>query len=146
MALQQIRRYQKSTELLCRKLCVARLVREVTQLQSGPSFPANSIVGHPGGHGSLVDQAHGGHEPLCNSCQAGYHPTKGFEAGALYQSTMVWTCFWIPHGGLKYFYYYMLSSRNYTRGVSLPSVIVNQSPIEHPFMALVCDLVFVFIF
>ena len=31
MALQQIRRYQKSTELLCRKLCVARLVREVAQ-------------------------------------------------------------------------------------------------------------------
>ena len=29
VALWQIRRYQKSTELLCRKLCVARLVREV---------------------------------------------------------------------------------------------------------------------
>ena len=31
VALQQIRRHQRSTELLCRKLCVARLVREVTQ-------------------------------------------------------------------------------------------------------------------
>ena len=31
VALCQIRRYQKSTELLCRKLCVARLIREVTQ-------------------------------------------------------------------------------------------------------------------
>ena len=31
VALQQIRRYQRSTELLCRKLCVARLVREVEQ-------------------------------------------------------------------------------------------------------------------
>ena len=31
VALQQIRRYWRSTELLCRKLCVARLVREVTQ-------------------------------------------------------------------------------------------------------------------
>ena len=31
VALWQIRRYQRSTELLCRKLCVARLVREVTQ-------------------------------------------------------------------------------------------------------------------
>ena len=29
VVLQQIRRYQKSTELLCRKLCVARLIREV---------------------------------------------------------------------------------------------------------------------
>ena len=27
----QIRKYQRSTELLCRKLCVARLVREVAQ-------------------------------------------------------------------------------------------------------------------
>ena len=31
VALQQIRRYQKSTELLCRKLCVARLIRKVAQ-------------------------------------------------------------------------------------------------------------------
>ena len=31
VALRQIRRYQKSTELLCRKLCVARLIWEVTQ-------------------------------------------------------------------------------------------------------------------
>ena len=31
VALWQIRKYQKSTELLCRKLCVARLIREVTQ-------------------------------------------------------------------------------------------------------------------
>ena len=30
VALQQIKRYQKSTELLCRKLCVARQVWEVT--------------------------------------------------------------------------------------------------------------------
>ena len=31
LALRQIRKYQKSTELLCRKLCVARLIREVAQ-------------------------------------------------------------------------------------------------------------------
>ena len=31
VALRQIRKFQKSTELLCRKLCVARLVREITQ-------------------------------------------------------------------------------------------------------------------
>ena len=31
VALRQIRKYQKSTELLCRKLCVARLIREVAQ-------------------------------------------------------------------------------------------------------------------
>ena len=31
VALQQIRRYEKSTQLLCRKVCVARLIREVAQ-------------------------------------------------------------------------------------------------------------------
>ena len=31
VALRQIRKYQRSTELLCRKLCVARLIREVAQ-------------------------------------------------------------------------------------------------------------------
>ena len=31
VALHQIWKYQKSTELLCRKLCVARLVREIAQ-------------------------------------------------------------------------------------------------------------------
>ena len=57
-----------------------------TRLQSGPSFSGNSVIGHPRGHGSLVGQAHGGHEPLCNPCQADYYPTKGFEAGMPYQS------------------------------------------------------------
>ena len=32
VALCQIRKYQKSTELLCRKLCVARLIKEVAQV------------------------------------------------------------------------------------------------------------------
>ena len=31
VALCQIRKYQRSTELLCRKVCVARLIREVAQ-------------------------------------------------------------------------------------------------------------------
>ena len=31
MALQEIRHYQKSTELLCRKLAVSRLIREIVQ-------------------------------------------------------------------------------------------------------------------
>ena len=45
MALQQIWRYQKSTELLCRKLCVARLVREVTQdFQMDLHFQATTLL------------------------------------------------------------------------------------------------------
>ena len=38
------------------------------------------------------------------------------------------------------------SSHNNTRGVTLPSVIVNPSPTGHPLMILVCDLIFVFIY
>ena len=36
----------------------------------------------------------------------------------------------------------MLSSCNNTRGVTPPSVIVSPSPAGHPFMILVCDLIF----
>ena len=57
-----------------------------TRFQYELTFPSNSIAGHPRANGSLVGQAHGGHEPLYNSCQVGYHPTKGFEAGVPYQS------------------------------------------------------------
>ena len=35
-------------------------------------------------------------------------------------------------------------SRNNTRGVTPPSVIVNPSPAGHPFMTLVCDLLIIF--
>ena len=38
------------------------------------SFPGDSIVGHPRGHGSLVSQAHVGYEPMCYSCQMCDHP------------------------------------------------------------------------
>ena len=56
---------------------MARLVREVTQ-----DFRVD--LGHPRGYGSLVGQAHGGHEPLCDPCQMGYYPAKGFDAGMPY--------------------------------------------------------------
>ena len=45
VALWQIRRYQKSTELLCRKLCVARLVRKVAQdFQMDLHFQATALL------------------------------------------------------------------------------------------------------
>ena len=45
VALREIRRYQKSRELLCRKLCVARLVREVMQdFKSGLRFQASALL------------------------------------------------------------------------------------------------------
>ena len=45
VALCQIRKYQRSTELLCRKLCVARLVRDVAQgFRSNPRFQATTLL------------------------------------------------------------------------------------------------------
>ena len=45
VALQQIRKYQRSTELLCRKLCVARLIREVAQdFKINFHFQANTLL------------------------------------------------------------------------------------------------------
>ena len=44
VALREIRRYQKSTELLCRKLPVARLIREITQdFRTDLRFQATAI-------------------------------------------------------------------------------------------------------
>ena len=44
VALQEIRRYQKSTELLCRKLPVARLIREIAQdFRTDLRFQASAI-------------------------------------------------------------------------------------------------------
>ena len=71
---------------------------------------------------------------------------------------MVWICSWILHG-LEYLYcvnivivychvvllLYVIITQLY-RGGTLPSVIVNPSLAGHPFMTLVCDLIFVFIF
>ena len=45
VALCKIRKYQKSTELLCRKLCVARLIREVTQdFKTDLHFQATALL------------------------------------------------------------------------------------------------------
>ena len=45
VALREIRRYQKSTELLCRKLPVARLIREITQdFKTDLCFQASAIA------------------------------------------------------------------------------------------------------
>ena len=45
VALRQIRKFQKSMELLCRKLCVARLVREITQnFRMGLRFQASALL------------------------------------------------------------------------------------------------------
>ena len=45
VALWEIRRYQKSTELLCRRLSVARLIREITQdFKMGLHFQTTALL------------------------------------------------------------------------------------------------------
>ena len=45
VVLHQIRKYQRSTELLCRKLCVAKLIREVAQdLKVDLRFQATALL------------------------------------------------------------------------------------------------------
>ena len=45
VALREIRRYQKSTELLCREVCVVRLVREVAQdFKTDLHFQATALM------------------------------------------------------------------------------------------------------
>ena len=45
VALQEIQKYQRSTELLCRRLSVARLIREITQdFKVGLHFQATALL------------------------------------------------------------------------------------------------------
>ena len=83
VALWEIQRYQRSTELLCRRLSVARLIREITQ-DDRPPFSSHCIIGDTRSHGGLAGLPNGGHEFMCNSCQKGYHWPKGFVSGMPY--------------------------------------------------------------
>lgn len=95
VALREIRRYQKSTELLLRKIPFQRLVREIAQnyrvrhspplsLQPFTNFTlsleriAISILSHPGdtrSHGSPYDRPLRGYDSRDSSCKARDHPT-----------------------------------------------------------------------
>ena len=80
VALREIRRYQKSTELLIRKLPFQRLVREIAQdfktdlrFQSPPSGP-------PGGLRGLPRRPLRGHQPVRHPRQARDHHAQGHPA------------------------------------------------------------------
>ena len=63
VALQEIRRYQKSTELLIRKLAMARLIQEITQ-DSKTDLWFHRILHHgPGGR----------HQFVCHTRSQGHH-------------------------------------------------------------------------
>ena len=81
VALREIRRYQKSTQLLIRKLPFQRLVREICPgLQDWLAVPKFGCVGSPGGQWSLLGRSFRGHQPVCNSRQACYHHAEGYTA------------------------------------------------------------------
>jgi len=94
VALREIRRYQKSTELLIRKLPFQRLVREIAQdfktdlrfqssavmaLQGPSSPPLAALTSRRVGRG-LPRLALRGHQPRRHPRQARHHPAQGHPA------------------------------------------------------------------
>ena len=95
VALREIRRYQKSTELLIRKLPFQRLVREIAQdfkvsfsffilsklklilLSDGPPFPVLCRHGPPGGLRGVPRLPLRRHQLGCHPRQACHHPAQG---------------------------------------------------------------------
>ena len=68
VALREIRRYQKSTELLIRKLPFARLVREIAQdFKTDLRFPEGSYRCVARGWGGLPSRTFRRHKPVCNT-------------------------------------------------------------------------------
>lgn len=103
VALREIRRYQKSTELLIRKLPFQRLVREIAQdFKTDLRFQSAAIgalqvrkihdiiykewsvtweyVGVTGSLRSLLGWTFWGHKLVCHPCQACDHNAKGYTA------------------------------------------------------------------
>ena len=102
MALQQIRRYQKRTELLCRKLCVARLVREVAQdFKVDLHFQVTVLLAiQEAMEAWLVRLMEDMNLCAIHAKHVTIQP-RDLLWLEKFRLIMVWTCFWIPHGGLK---------------------------------------------
>ncbi|KAF6775580.1 hypothetical protein AHF37_05295 [Paragonimus kellicotti] len=67
VALREIRRYQKSTELLIRKLPFQRLVREIAQdFKTRPALPKFGCLCTPGGQRGLSVGLFRGYQPVCH--------------------------------------------------------------------------------
>ena len=78
VALREIRRYQKSTELLIRKLPFQRLVREIAQdFRSRPALPGRRRARAAGGLRGVPGRALRGHEPVRDSREAHHHHAQG---------------------------------------------------------------------
>ena len=82
VALREIRRYQKSTELLIRKLPLsASCARDCTGLQNGPALSKLCRLSSPGGQWSLSSGLVRGYQPVRYPRQTCYHYAKGYPVG-----------------------------------------------------------------
>ena len=87
VALREIRRYQKSTELLIRKLPFQRLVREIAQDLGKMSirFQSGAIIALQEASEAYFGGPPRGLQPLCHPCEEGHNHTKRHSVGTLHQ-------------------------------------------------------------
>uniref|UniRef100_G1NH17 Histone H3 n=1 Tax=Meleagris gallopavo TaxID=9103 RepID=G1NH17_MELGA len=75
VALREIRRYQKSTELLIRKLPFQRLVREIAQdFKTDLRFQSSAVMALQEASEAYLVGALRGHQPVRHPRQARHHP------------------------------------------------------------------------
>ncbi|CAN0064397.1 unnamed protein product, partial [Heterosigma akashiwo] len=81
VALREIRRYQKSTELLIRKLPFQRLVREIAQdFKTDLRFQGSAVLALQEAAEAYLVGLFRGHQPLRHSRQACDHHAQGHPA------------------------------------------------------------------
>ncbi|KAI3820264.1 hypothetical protein L1987_07808 [Smallanthus sonchifolius] len=84
VALREIRKYQKSTELLIRKLPFQRLVREIAQdFKTDLRFQSHAVLALQ--EASIPGWAVRGHKSVCNSCQTCNNHAERHSTGGAYQ-------------------------------------------------------------
>ena len=79
VALQEIRRFQKSTELLIRKLPFPWLVHEIAQSvgKNRSALPGECHYMLAGSCRGIFGCSHGRHQPLCHTCKKGNNYAQG---------------------------------------------------------------------
>ena len=80
VALREIRKYQKSTELLLRRLPFQRLVREIAQDFKSRSFSEHGARGFAGGLRGVPCRSLRGYQPLRHPRKARHHLPEGYPA------------------------------------------------------------------
>ena len=85
VALREIRRYQKSTELLIRKLPFQRLVREIAQdIKTDLRFQSSAIMALQEASEAYFGGIVRRHKLMCHSCKAGDHHATRHPVGQTY--------------------------------------------------------------